>query len=89
MRVKRMSGFGGDGAYDEHVNRDEGNVVRGDEKIKERGHHRQGSLSIDLGVSRGLGALLGGSANGNADGAEDTGGEVVESKRKWLGLRRG
>ena len=99
VRVKRMSGYYEDVNAGFQEGREE---IFGKERGIERsagnsggqrqGKERKGSLSIDIGVARGLGALLGGSGSGNGGGngasqsaIEDGDGE---GRRKWLGLRR-
>lgn len=68
--VKRLSGFGGDGAFDDEQREIGGNMGAGKK--------RRESLSVDLGVARGLGAILGVDIGGDGEG---------EGKKKWF--RRG
>jgi hypothetical protein len=109
MRVKRMSGYyedgsfvqdfrgeSGDGGYAWENERfgsgnGNGNGSGGSGYTKER----KGSLSIDIGVARGLGALLGGGGNnatnvdrGSQSAVEEGNEGAGDGKRKWLSLRR-
>ena len=85
--VKRISGFavGGDSAIERGYD---------DESVEDRGCNlgkkRSESASVDLGVARGLSAILGatgGAVHGHEIGEEAGAGGAGESKKKWF--RRG